>query len=114
MNDTIADYPAYRIYKPYDGRKFRPGEKIAIPYETARYGTLYRFYTLGNTAKTLSRPTRIASPRATRPIGRTRIRFASTTARTSKKRFRASTSATRSSSPVTASGSIPRRTATAS
>ncbi|WLJ71219.1 hypothetical protein [Sphingomonas phage Birtae] len=47
---TIADFPAYRIYQPYVGRKFRHGEKIAIPFQSARHGTLYHFFTLGTVA----------------------------------------------------------------
>jgi hypothetical protein len=45
--ETIADFPAYRIYRPYDGRKFRHGEKIALPVETRTHGTLWHFFTLG-------------------------------------------------------------------
>lgn len=45
--NTIADFPAYRIYQPYVGRKFRHGEKIAIPFKTMRGDTLYHFFTLG-------------------------------------------------------------------
>lgn len=48
--DIIADYPAYLIYKPYAGRKFKHGEVIAIPYESQSHGTLYTFYTLGTVA----------------------------------------------------------------
>jgi hypothetical protein len=44
---TIADFPAYRIYKAYDGRKFKHGDKIAIPFETRHHGVLYSFFTLG-------------------------------------------------------------------
>lgn len=47
---TIADYPAYRIYEPYQGRKFRHGEKIAIPFQSRNHGTLYHFFTLGTVA----------------------------------------------------------------
>jgi hypothetical protein len=50
MSITIADFPAYRIYKPYTGRKFRHGEKIAIPFETRNHGVLWHFYTLGTVA----------------------------------------------------------------
>jgi hypothetical protein len=50
MSETIADYPAYRIYKPYAGRKFKDGDKIAIPFKSARYGKLYHFFTLGTVA----------------------------------------------------------------
>lgn len=50
MSITIADFPAYRIYKAYDGRKFKHGDKIAIPFETRSHGTLYRFFTLGTVA----------------------------------------------------------------
>lgn len=47
-NETIADFPAYRIYKPYDGRKFRHGDKIALPFNSRRYGIMYHFFTLGS------------------------------------------------------------------
>lgn len=47
---TIADFPAYRIYKSYEGRKFKHGDKIAIPFETRSHGTLYHFFTLGTVA----------------------------------------------------------------
>jgi hypothetical protein len=47
MTNTIADFPAYRIYKPYDGRKFKHGDVIAVPYDSKSHGTLYRFCTLG-------------------------------------------------------------------
>jgi hypothetical protein len=47
MNATIADFPAYRIYKAYDGRKFKHGDVIAVPYDSRSHGQLYRFYTLG-------------------------------------------------------------------
>ena len=46
-NETIADFPAYRIYSPYAGRKFKHGDVIAVPYETRSHGTLFAFYTLG-------------------------------------------------------------------
>lgn len=45
--ETIYDCPGYRIYKPHSPAKYRPGDVIAIPYESRRYGTMYRFYTLG-------------------------------------------------------------------
>lgn len=48
MSITIADFPAYRIYKAYDGRKFSHGETIAIPFNTRSHGVLYRFFTLGS------------------------------------------------------------------
>lgn len=48
--NTLADFPAYRIYQPYEGRKFRHGEVIAIPFESQRHGTLYHFFTLGTVA----------------------------------------------------------------
>lgn len=48
VSNTIADFPAYRIYKAYDGRKFRHGERIALPFESARYGTQWHFFTLGS------------------------------------------------------------------
>lgn len=48
--NTIADFPAYRIYEPYEGRKFRHGEVIAIPFVSRSHGTLYHFYTLGTVA----------------------------------------------------------------
>lgn len=44
---TIADFPAYRIYKAYDGRKFKHGDKIAIPFNSRHHGVLYHFFTLG-------------------------------------------------------------------
>lgn len=47
MTQTIADFPAYRIYKPYDGRKFRHGEKIALPFNSRNHGVLWHFFTLG-------------------------------------------------------------------
>lgn len=50
MTQTIADFPAYRIYRPYDGRRFSHGEKIAIPYEARSHGTLYNFFRLGTVA----------------------------------------------------------------
>jgi len=49
-NETIADFPAYRIYKPYDGRKFKHGDVIALPFESRSHGTLYHFFTLGTIA----------------------------------------------------------------
>ena len=48
--ETIADFPAYRIYKAYAGRKFKHGDKIAIPFESRSHGTLYHFFTLGTVA----------------------------------------------------------------
>lgn len=48
--ETIFDCPGYRIYRPYEGRKFRHGDKIAIPFQSSRYGTLYHFFTLGTVA----------------------------------------------------------------
>lgn len=48
--ETIYDCPGFTIYKPYEGRKFRHGDKIAIPYESRRHGTLWHFYTLGTVA----------------------------------------------------------------
>lgn len=48
--ETLFDCPGYRIYRPYEGRKFRHGETIAIPYQSARHGILYTFYTLGTVA----------------------------------------------------------------
>lgn len=50
MNTTIADFPAYRIYKPYAGRRFKHGEVIAVPYQSRNYGQLWAFYTLGTVA----------------------------------------------------------------
>lgn len=50
MTQTIADYPAYRIYKPRAGQKFKHGDKIAIPFQSRSHGTLYHFYTLGTVA----------------------------------------------------------------
>ena len=47
---TIADFPAYRIYKAYEGRKFKHGDRIAIPFQTRSHGTLYHFFTLGTVA----------------------------------------------------------------
>lgn len=48
--ETIADFPAYRIYKPYAGRKFKHGDKIALPFESRSHGTQYHFFTLGTIA----------------------------------------------------------------
>ena len=50
MSETIADYPAYRIYKPYAGRKFKHGDVIALPWQSASHGMQWHFYTLGTVA----------------------------------------------------------------
>ena len=44
--ETIADFPAYRIYKSPAHRRFRHGDKIALPIETRTHGVLWYFYTL--------------------------------------------------------------------
>lgn len=50
MSKTIADFPAYRIYQPYAGRKFKHGDKIALPIESRSHGVLWHFFTLGTVA----------------------------------------------------------------
>lgn len=51
MTETIADFPAYRIYKPYQGRKFKHGDVIAIPFVSKFRGdTIWRMFTLGTVA----------------------------------------------------------------
>lgn len=50
MSKTIADFPAYRIYQAYEGRKFKHGDKIALPFETRSHGTLWHFFRLGTVA----------------------------------------------------------------
>lgn len=50
----IADYPAYTIVAN-DGREFKPGEEIAIPYQSQRYGTLWNFFCLGSVASEAER-----------------------------------------------------------
>jgi hypothetical protein len=45
---TIADYPAYRIVEPQPRKVWKADETFAIPYHSARYGTLWHFYMLGS------------------------------------------------------------------
>ena len=47
MTTIIADFPAYTIIDA-GPREFQPGDVIAVPYQSARYGTLFSFYTLGS------------------------------------------------------------------
>lgn len=47
MTKIIADYPAYTIVEDKD-REYTDGDVIAVPYQSARYGTLYSFYKLGS------------------------------------------------------------------
>jgi hypothetical protein len=47
MTKIIADYPAYTIVEDKD-REYTDGDEIAVPYKSARYGTLYNFYKLGS------------------------------------------------------------------
>jgi len=47
--ETVAEYPAYKLVrKGY--YQFRDGDEIAIPYQSARHGTLYNFFQLGSVA----------------------------------------------------------------
>lgn len=47
-NKIIAQFPAYTIVEADPTHVWENGEEFAIPYETQRYGTMYRFYTLGS------------------------------------------------------------------
>lgn len=47
MTNIIADFPAYAIFA-HEDRDYAAGEIVAIPFQTARYGTLYSFFTLGS------------------------------------------------------------------
>jgi hypothetical protein len=42
-----TEFPAYKIYRPFVGRKFKDGDQIAVPYESRHYGTMFDFFTLG-------------------------------------------------------------------
>jgi hypothetical protein len=46
----IADFPAYAIYKMPEFRqaKMIDGMEFAMPFESARYGTLYHFFQIGS------------------------------------------------------------------
>lgn len=51
ITETIADFPAYRIYKAYQGRKFKHGDVIAIPFVSKFRGdTIWHMFTLGTVA----------------------------------------------------------------
>ena len=43
----MFDCAGYTLFDK-TGRAFRDGDKIAVAYETARHGTLHRFYRLGS------------------------------------------------------------------
>ncbi len=47
---VVAEFPAYRIVAADLTREFQYGEQFAVPYESGRYGTMYRMYTLGSVA----------------------------------------------------------------
>lgn len=47
---VVAEFPAYRIVAADLSREFQYGEQFAVPYESGRYGTMYRMYTLGSVA----------------------------------------------------------------
>lgn len=47
MTKIIAYYPAFTIVEDKD-REYTDGDEIAVPYKSARYGTLYNFYKLGS------------------------------------------------------------------
>lgn len=46
----IVDYPAYSIFKMPEFRqaKMIDGMEFAMPFESARYGTQYRFFQIGS------------------------------------------------------------------
>lgn len=46
---TVAEYPAYKLIDKV-GYTFRDGDEIAIPYQSARHGTLYNFFQMGSVA----------------------------------------------------------------
>lgn len=50
MTDTIADFPTYRIYKAYQGRKFKHGDVIAIPFMSYHGGMFWHMFKLGTVA----------------------------------------------------------------
>jgi len=47
MNNFIAEFPAYSIATPADGHEYKTGDVIALPFDSPRHGTLYRFHQLG-------------------------------------------------------------------
>ncbi len=46
--EVIAEFPAYKIVKPFAGRKFKHGEKVGLPVHSARYGLMYEFFRFGS------------------------------------------------------------------
>lgn len=46
---TVAEFPAYKLVRKTH-YVYRDGDKIAIPYQSQRYGTMYHFFTMGSVA----------------------------------------------------------------
>lgn len=48
MTKIIAQFPGYTLIEAAADHEFTDGDRFGVPYETRRYGTLHRFYTLGD------------------------------------------------------------------
>jgi hypothetical protein len=48
MSEVLFSCPAFDIYKPYEGRKFKHGDVIALPFQSQRYGVMWHKFALGS------------------------------------------------------------------